>query len=129
MLGSGGHFLPRSKYCSTTFTELRHVRAEHQRGAHLAELGIDETDSIEVLGDWSTPGGLDVRPPRGRGQHAHPAEVGPRLPHLDQARRRAAVGVGLGAVVLARVGGEGPPGVLAGLGVGGAGRSVDVESR
>lgn len=56
MLGFGGHFLTKSKYYSTTFTELRHVRAQHQRSAHLAELGIDDTEAIELVGDWSFVG-------------------------------------------------------------------------
>ncbi|GAA2778067.1 hypothetical protein GCM10010470_09060 [Saccharopolyspora taberi] len=56
MLGFGGHFLTKSKYYSTTFTTLRTVRAEHQRAEHLAALGIDDTDDVQIVNDWNFVG-------------------------------------------------------------------------
>ncbi|MGI8309235.1 replication initiator [Saccharopolyspora hattusasensis] len=56
MLGFGGHFLTKSKYYSTTFTALRGVRAEHQRAEHLAALGIDDTDDVRIVNDWTFTG-------------------------------------------------------------------------
>ncbi|HEV3355149.1 MAG TPA: replication initiator [Pseudonocardiaceae bacterium] len=56
MLGFRGHFLTKSRRYSITFSAIRQTRAEHRLAAHLAELGIEDTDTVTVINDWSMTG-------------------------------------------------------------------------
>ena len=52
MLGFPGHPTTKSRKYSTTLTELRRARAEHQRQA----AGEDTEDTTPVVGEWSYAG-------------------------------------------------------------------------
>jgi hypothetical protein len=56
MLGFRGHFLTKSRRYSITFTAIRQSRAEHRLAAHLAELGVADTDAVTVVNDWTMTG-------------------------------------------------------------------------
>lgn len=56
MLGFRGHFLTKSRRYSTTFTALRSARREHRFARELAALGIDDTNDVIVVSDWTMTG-------------------------------------------------------------------------
>jgi hypothetical protein len=56
MLGFRGHFLTKSRYYSTTFTEIRGERKLFRRQEFLALQGIDDQVPVTVVSHWSFAG-------------------------------------------------------------------------